>query len=100
MTLAPCVHVWHIAGCGLVRIGQLEVSGFGVDAVRSPSSTLAWLGGRVLVSQPLSEKFAFGAHLDGLALLTPRTIYLNDLAVWSPGGGVVNVGFDLAVLFR
>jgi hypothetical protein len=72
----------------------------GVDQPAAPSGLVAQLGARLAVTQPLSALFSASLRADGLALLTPWTVALNQTTVWTmPRFGAV-VGFDLAVRFR
>jgi hypothetical protein len=99
-TLAPCYHLRRLALCALGMISRLHVEGFGVDDTRTPSSALARAGLRLALDQPVSRPFALRVYAEGLATLTPRTVFLNDLPVWavpSLGGAV---GIDFYMLFR
>ena len=99
-TLAPCGHVRRLALCAVGAVGRMRVEGFGVDDVRSPSSITAEGGLRLVFEQPLSARFALAVHADGLASLTSRTVYVNDMPVWTTRTLAFSVGIDLAVLFR
>ena len=84
--------------CAVGMLGVLAVRGFGVDDARSPSSFVARAGLRLAFDQPLSKHWALGAHADALATLTPRTVLLNEVPVWSTPKLGLTVGIDLAVL--
>ncbi len=92
-TLAPCLHRDRFALCGVGSLGLLRVQGFGVDDAHSPSSFAGKAGLRLAFDEPLSQRWTIAGHVDGLATLTPRTVYLNAM----PG---LSVGLDLAVLVR
>jgi len=97
-TIAPCLHRGRFAFCGVGLLGLFRVQGFGVDDAHSPSSVTGKAGVRLAFDEPLSQRWAIAAHVDGLATLTPRTVYLNAIPVWTtPTFGLV-VGLDLAVL--
>jgi hypothetical protein len=99
-TLAPCFHVGRLGLCAVGMISRMHVEGFGVDDTRSPSSALARAGLRLALDQPMSGPFALRAYAEGLAALTPRTVFLNDTPVWavpSLGGAF---GIDFRMLFR
>jgi hypothetical protein len=97
-SLVPCARRGRLAMCAVGMLGVLAVRGFGVDDARSPSSMTAKAGLRLAFDQPVSEHLALGAHADGLATLTPRTVLLNDVPVWTTPNLGLMVGIDLAVL--
>ncbi|HEY1536299.1 MAG TPA: hypothetical protein VGF76_19905 [Polyangiaceae bacterium] len=97
-TLVPCARRGRLGLCAVGMLGVLAVRGFGVDDARSPSSVLAKAGLRLAFDQPLAEHLALGAHADGLATLTPRTVLLNEVPVWTTPNLGLMVGIDLAVL--
>lgn len=100
VTIAPCLHRDRFAFCGVGLLGLFRVQGFGVDDAHSPSSFTGKAGLRLAFDEPLSQRWAIAVHVDGLATLTPRTVYLNAMPVWTtPAFGLV-VGIDLAVLVR
>jgi hypothetical protein len=97
-TLVPCARRGGLGLCAVGMLGVLAVRGFGVDDARSPSSMMAKAGLRLAFDQPLSEHLALGAHADGLATLTTRTVLLNEVPVWTTPKLGLMVGIDLAVL--
>jgi hypothetical protein len=98
IALSPCVRGAALAVCGLGTLGVLAVHGFGVDDARSPSAVVAKAGLRLAFEQAVSRRWTFGAHLDGLATLTPRTILLNEVPVWSTPRLGLRLGIDLGLL--
>jgi hypothetical protein len=99
-TLAPCGHRGPLALCAVGMLGLLDVRGFGVDDPRSPSSLVARVGLRLAFGEPLSLHWAAGVHVDGLVSLTPRTVSLNELPVWTTPPVALVVGIDLAAHLR
>jgi hypothetical protein len=99
-TLALCGHWRQLALCPLGSAGALLVTGFGVDEPRSPSAFVAGAGVRAALEQRLSTRFVMKAHADVLTVLTPRTISLNELPVWTTPAVTVTVGVDLAMHLR
>lgn len=97
-TLVPCARRSRLAVCAVGMLGVLAVRGFGVDDARSPSSIVAKAGLRLAFDQPLSRHWALGAHADGTRTLTPRTVLLNEVPVWTTPKLGLMVGIDLAVL--
>jgi hypothetical protein len=98
--VTPCAH-FSVAGlCAVGALGQLSVRGEGVDQVKSPSSFVAGAGARVEVMWPALSALGVLVHLEALALLTRRTVFLNQEPVWSTAPIVLSAGFDLAAIFR
>jgi hypothetical protein len=97
-TLVPCARRGRLALCAVGMIGVLAVRGFGVDDARSPTSFVARAGLRLACDQPLSRHWTLGAHADGLTTLTPRTVLLNEVPVWTTPDLGLTIGLDLAVL--
>ncbi len=99
-TLAPCGHRGPLALCAVGMLGLLDVRGFGVDDPRSPSSLVARVGLRLAFGEALSLHWAVGVHVDGLVSLTPRTVSLNELPVWTMPPVALVVGIDVAAHLR
>jgi hypothetical protein len=81
--LGLCGVLDRFALCGLGSLGQVWVQGFGVDEPENPSGWVVRTGLRLQVALPLGQRFALALRADGLALLTPWKVSLNDLSVWS-----------------
>jgi len=99
-TVVPCGHLDRWAVCAVGMLGLLAVRGFGVDDARSPSSFVARAGLRLALDQPMAPLWLAAIHVDGLATLTPRTVSLNELPVWTAPTLALSAGIDLAVLLR
>jgi hypothetical protein len=99
LSLATCAHHNGFSLCAVGRVEQLRVQGLGVDDPRSPSS-FAWQAGpRLAFQQALAERWFAATHVDGLANLARRTIYLDTVPVWSTPDLLVSAGIDLDFLF-
>ena len=96
-SLALCGHWRRLALCPLGTAGALLVTGVGIDEPRSPSAFMAGGGLRAALEQPLSTRFVMVVHADALATLTPRTISLNQLPVWTTSAVTFTVGVDLGL---
>jgi len=98
--LFPCLRAspWDV--CLLGEVGQLSVTGQGVDRVRSPSSVFVGVGLRAQVTWPELGRLATLLHVDAWAPLTPRDILLNDENVWGTAPVVLQAGLDIAAIFR
>jgi hypothetical protein len=99
-SFAPCLRGGPLRACGIAVVGRSEVEGFGVEAVRRAASTVFRAGLRFGVDQRLTPLLSFGAHVDGLVLLTPVTVYLRTTPVWTMPTLAAKAGIDLAILFQ
>jgi hypothetical protein len=99
-SLALCGHRAWLSGCTVGRAGAALVRGLEVDRPRSPNGFLAQAGLRFAAAAPIGRRWQLAAHLDGLALLTPSRVTLNQATVWDMPRLGVTAGLDLAVRFR
>ena len=99
LALVPCAHHGSFALCASGRLSWLSARGFGVDEARSPATLTAQAGLRLGFQHFLSQRLLFGAHADGLGQLTPRTVYLNAVPVWSVPSWALSLGIDMAWIF-
>ena len=100
LTLSPCANGQNFLLCAVGRFDRLRVQGFGVDAARAPAALTAQVGLRLGFQQLLSERWRAGAHADGLGLLTPRSVYLNAVPVWSMPNFALSLGIDVSFIFK
>lgn len=99
-SLAVCGHLDWFSACALGRASQVRISGLGVDERRSPTGFVGQLGARLAATWHLAGRWSLATHLDGLALLTPSTVDLNQTPVWEmPRLGAL-WGIDLLARFR
>jgi hypothetical protein len=99
-TLAGCGRIKPLALCPLLAVDRWRVSGFGVDVTRTPASTTAELGLRLAIEPAISQRFLLRARADGLALLTPRTVLLNDTPAWTTPRVALSCGIDAGLFFQ
>ncbi len=99
-TLALCAWQGNLAACGVGKFGQIHVEGTSVDKPASSSGFVALLGPLLAASLGLSNHFNLLWHVDGLYLLTPWTVDLNQLDVWTMPRFGASVGIDLSVHFQ
>jgi hypothetical protein len=99
-TAAVCGHLSVLSGCALGKAGQFRIEGLGVDEPQSPSGFLAQTGARLGATVALGESWLVAGHLDGLWLLTPRTVQLNGVSVWDMPRLSAFAGIDLGARFR
>jgi hypothetical protein len=98
-SLSLCGHHGALAACALAKASQLRVSGL-VDEPRSPSAFVAQAGLRLAATWEISGPWSMTPHIDTLGLLTPRTVALNDVGVWSMPRLALLAGIDVAARFR
>lgn len=97
---AICGHRHAISGCALGKVGQAQVSGFGVDQPRSAVGIVGQAGLRLAGTVKLGGPWFASAHLDGLGLLTPYTVELNQVEQWKMPRLSALAGIDLLARFR
>ncbi len=98
-TFAGCGRIKPLALCPLFTVDRWQVSGFGVDVTRTPASTTAQLGVRVALEPAISQRFLLRIRADGLALLTPRSVLLNDTPAWTMPRVALSSGIDVGLFF-
>ena len=99
-TLAACGWYRSSSACGLAKLGLIRVHGTGLDKSASPEGLLAQGGLRLAHSLGLSDHLFLLGRVEALYSLTPWTVDLNHLAVWTMPRFSVVTGIDLAVRFR
>jgi hypothetical protein len=100
LSLSPCGQRGNFALCAVGRVARLGAQGFGVDDARAPATFTAQAALRLGFQQGLTERWLLGAHTDGLVLLTPGTVYLNAVPVWSTPRLALSLGIDLSLIFK
>ncbi len=99
-TLAACGYAGTFSVCGVGKLGQIHVRGTGVDKPASSSGFLAQVGPRLGYSLGLGNHLALLGQVEALYSLTPWTVDLNQVTVWTmPRLGAV-AGIDLTARFR
>ena len=94
-SVASCERRGRVALCAVGALGLLRAHGFGVDDARVALSWVGRAGLRVALEQPVARRWSTSLHADVLATLTPRTVDLNDVAVWTTPRIALGVGIDL-----
>jgi len=98
--LAACVRHRSMEVCGLGKLGRLGVHGVSVDKPASAVGFVAQVGPRVAYALELGDHFSVLAHVDALYLITPWTVDVNHVPMWSMPRFAGVVGIDLAARFR
>ena len=99
-TLAACGWYWSMGACGLARLGRIQVHGLRVDKPASPAGFVAQVGPRLAYHLGLGERLGLLGHVDASYLLTPWTVELNHVGVWTMPRFSAVAGIDLTVRFR
>ena len=99
-SMAVCTHRHAISGCALGKVGQVRVSGFGVDQPRSATGMAGQAGLRLAAAMKLGGPWSVSARLDALGLLTPFTVELNQVELWKMPRLSALAGIDLSARFR
>ena len=98
--LAACGRKGSLSACGVGKLGQILVRGTGDDKPASSSGFLAQVGPRLGYSLELGTHLALLGHVEALYLLTPWTVALNHVGVWTMPRFSAVAGIDLAARFR
>jgi hypothetical protein len=98
-TAGACGHVRAFAGCLTGTLGVLQARGFGVDAPASPAGLFSEVGARIVATHQLGARYFLAARVDGLLMLSPWKVTLNDSTAWvTPRVGAL-LGLDLGARF-
>jgi hypothetical protein len=96
---AACGHVRAFAACLTGTFGRLEARGFGLDKPASPAGLFSQLGARIAARHDFGLRYFAAARLDGLVVLSPWTVTLNDTASWTTPrvSGLIGVDFGVNI---
>lgn len=96
---AACGNVRAFSACLTGSLGRLEASGFGVDKPASPAGSFSELGARLGARHDFGERYFAAARVEGLVLLSPSTVTLNDTVAWTTPRVSALIGLDFGVNF-
>lgn len=99
-TAALCGHASALSACALGKVGRLDIEGLGVDRPEQPSSVVAHSGARLAAIAQLTRAWFVGARLEGLLLLSPRTVQMNDVERWHMPRWSFLLGIDVGIRLR
>jgi hypothetical protein len=99
-TLAVCGWYGTIFTCGLVKLGRIQVHGTGVDKSASPAGFVAQAGPRLAYYLGLGDRLGLLGHVGTFYSLTPWTVDLNHVAVWTMPRFSAVAGIALTAHFR
>ena len=98
-----------LAGCGVLRpwgvcllakVGEIRVTGQGVDVPTTSTGILTQAGIRLIGTHMVGDWVEVTAHADGLVSLTTGTVTLDSTAVWSTPRFAAIAGLDVGIRFR
>jgi hypothetical protein len=98
-SLAACGLRSPWSACLVGKVGEIRVTGEGVDVPASSSGVLIQTGLRLGVTYPLGRHAHVAAHVDGLALLNRGVVTLDSMAAWTTPRVAANLGVDVGVRF-
>lgn len=98
-TLAACGSYGSIAGCGVTKLGSIQVTGVGVDKPASPAGFVTLVGPRLMYSFRLDDHLVLSGRIEALYQLAPWSVVLNHVAVWSVPRLSTVAGIDFAARF-
>jgi hypothetical protein len=96
---AACGHARALAACLTGTVGRLRARGFGVDAPASPAGTFAQAGARLAAAWDLGPRWFIAGRVEGLVMLSPWTVILNQAPAWTTPRVGALVGVDLGAHF-
>jgi hypothetical protein len=96
---AACGHAGPLAACATAVAGLLRARGLGVDLPASPVGWFSQIGARVAATHDFGDRTFAAAHLDGLVMLSPSQVTLNESAVWTTPRVGALLGLDVGVHF-
>jgi hypothetical protein len=95
-TAGVCGHHSALAGCVLLKGGQLRARGLDLDEPRSPTGFVGQAGLRLAATVFLSDSWFVVPRLDGLVLLNTCSVEMNDVQIWHMPRLSAFTGLDLA----
>jgi hypothetical protein len=96
---AACGHFAALAACVTGTLGRLQAHGLGVDMRDAPAGWFSQLGARLAATYDFSDRYFAAARVDGLVMIAPTHVTLNDSVVWTtPRVGAV-LGLDVGAHF-
>jgi hypothetical protein len=98
-TAGLCGHHSALSGCAIAKASELRVEGLGLDRPKRASGIVAQAGLRLAANIGLGNSWLVAIHLDGLGLLAPCVVELNNVHVWEMPRLSALAGVDLAARF-
>jgi hypothetical protein len=96
---AACGHAGVVAACVTTVVGVLRARGTGVDVPLAPSGVFSQVGARLAATADFGGRFFAAARLDGLVMLSPFTVELRRIDVWTTPRVGALIGVDVGARF-
>lgn len=96
---AACGHIRAYAGCLTGTLGRIQAQGYGVDQPASPAALFSQVGARVVATIDFGSRYFVSARAEGLVMLAPWAVRLNDTVVWTTPRVAELLGLDFGVKF-
>jgi len=96
---AACGHAGPLAACATAVAGLLQARGAGVDLPASPIGWFAQAGARLAATRDFADRYFATARVDGLVMLSPSHVALNQTTVWTTPRAGALIGLDVGVHF-
>jgi len=96
-TAAACAERGALSACAVAKLGGMRARGIDVDKPGSPTGFVAQVGPRFGWSYLMGDHVGLLARIDGLFLLTPWTVELNQVPVWTMPRLGANAGIDFFI---
>jgi hypothetical protein len=92
---AGCGHAGAFAACAIAMAGVLRARGTGVDAPATPAGVFSQVGARLAAALDFGGRYFMAVRLDGLVMLSPWTVTLNQAPAWTTPrvGGLAGLDF-------
>lgn len=85
------------SACVVAKVGMARVRGRDIDVPASDSDAIFQTGLRVAIAPKLGSRGFFRARVEGLVTLTPWTVTLDGLGVWTAPIFAGSIGLDAGV---
>jgi len=96
---AACGHARAFSGCVTGMFGVLRARGSGVDAPATPTGLFSQVGARIAATRDFWERYFVSVRVDGLVMLSPWTVTLNDVPAWTTPRVAALIGIDVGATF-
>ncbi len=99
-SLLPCAHTKFFVPCAHGFVGALSGVGEGISAPQRATTVFAAVGGRAAFEWTVGRDWILRAWVDVLGTVTPTTLYVNNVPVWSTPSlsGTLGFGFVARIL--
>lgn len=96
---APCMHVSHVALCGLASARMITGEGHELAEAAHIRRVALAVGGRIELSYPVLHRLSLRAHLDGLQALDRTRFTVDEMAVWTSDSRELWLGAGIVAKF-